>query len=156
MPAVSEPISYDEVPYPGAALSETHPSNLAVIATLFGLQPALPSRCRVLELGCATGGNLLPMAELLPGSDFVGIDLSGVQIGMARSRARQLGLPRLAGWLEADLPAASSCGSGCGTCGNCGTGDTQASTPPEFSITPDALRRTIRKQPTDASRNLSK
>ena len=92
MPAVSDPISYDEVPYPGAALSETHPSNLAVIATLFGLQPALPSRCRVLELGCATGGNLLPMAELLPGSDFVGIDLSGVQIGMARSRARQLGL----------------------------------------------------------------
>ncbi len=92
MPPVSEPISYDEVPYPGAALSETHPSNLAVIAMLFGLEPALPSRCRVLELGCSTGGNLLPMAEMLPQSDFVGIDLSGVQIGMARSRARQLGL----------------------------------------------------------------
>ena len=76
--------------------------------------------------------------------------------GFSARRARQLCLPRLAGWLEADLPAASSCGSGCGTCGNCGTGDTQASTPPEFSITPDALRRTIRKQPTDASRNLSK
>ena len=92
MPAVSEPISYDDVPYPGAALPDTHPSNLAVIATLFGLEPALPSRCRVLELGCSTGGNLLPMAELLPHSDFVGIDLSGVQIGMARARARQLGL----------------------------------------------------------------
>lgn len=92
MPAVSEPISYDEVPYPGAALAETHPSNLAVIGTLFGLRPASPSRCRVLELGCATGGNLLPMAELLPESSFTGVDLSGVQIGMARVRARQLGL----------------------------------------------------------------
>lgn len=92
MATVSEPISYDEVPYPGAALAETHPSNLAVTATLFGLNPALPSRCRVLELGCSTGGNLLPMAELLPQSEFVGVDLSGVQIGMARARARQLGL----------------------------------------------------------------
>ena len=92
MPPTSETISYDEVPYPGAALGETHPSNLAVIARLFGLEPALPSRCRVLELGCSTGGNLLPMAEMLPQSEFVGVDLSGVQIGMARTRMRQLGL----------------------------------------------------------------
>ena len=46
----------------------------------------------MLELGCSTGGNLLPMAELLPRSEFVGIDLSGVQIGMARARGRQLGI----------------------------------------------------------------
>jgi cyclopropane fatty-acyl-phospholipid synthase-like methyltransferase len=34
----------------------------------------------VLELGCAAGGNLMPMAASSPDSQFVGIDLSNVQI----------------------------------------------------------------------------
>src|SRR5262249_54229313 len=38
------------------------------------------SSCRVLEIGCASGGNIIPMAEQLPGSRFVGIDLSPVQV----------------------------------------------------------------------------
>jgi hypothetical protein len=44
--------------------------------------------------------------------------LAGSSAGVARSA----GLMRLALWLERDLPAAASCGSGCGTCGSCGTG----------------------------------
>ncbi|MBA4180793.1 MAG: hypothetical protein C0506_09415 [Anaerolinea sp.] len=95
MPLENTQVSYDDVPYPGAALPDTHPSSTAVIAKLFGLDPAPPSSCRVLELGCGTGANLLPMAEMYPGSQFTGIDLSGVQIGMARSRARQLGLTNI-------------------------------------------------------------
>lgn len=72
--------SYDEVPYTSYPFPQTHPSHLAVVATLFGLQPPPPHGCRVLELGCAAGGNLLPMAEALPESEFVGIDLSARQI----------------------------------------------------------------------------
>jgi methyltransferase-like protein len=72
--------SYDEVPYTSYPFPQTHPSHLAVIATLFGLQPPSPKRCRVLELGCAAGGNLMPMAESLPESEFIGIDLSARQI----------------------------------------------------------------------------
>ena len=68
--------SYDEVPYADRVHPATHPDLLAVVATLYGMDPAPPDRCRVLELGCAAGGNLIALAETLPGSRFVGIDLS--------------------------------------------------------------------------------
>ena len=49
---------YDAVPYPGHPFAQTHPDRLATLATLFGLRPAPPERCRVLELGCGDAGNL--------------------------------------------------------------------------------------------------
>jgi SAM-dependent methyltransferase len=86
------PTSYDEVPYPNYCFPQTHPDRLAVVATLLGLRPAPPQRCRVLELGCAAGGNLIPMADSLPQSTFLGIDLSGRQIDEGRRRIAELGL----------------------------------------------------------------
>ena len=68
--------SYDAVSYPGYAYGQTHPDRLATQATLFGMTPAHPATCRVLEIGAGDGGNLIPMALGLPGSEFVGIDLS--------------------------------------------------------------------------------
>ena len=68
--------SYDEVPYDCKPLYSTHPDSLAVAGRFRGLAAPPPSRCRVLELGCADGGNLIPMAYGLPESQFVGIDLS--------------------------------------------------------------------------------
>jgi len=65
------------------------------MGTLYGLQPAKITRCRVLELGCAGGMNLLPMAEELPDSNFTGIDLSANQIAEARGIAIELGLDNL-------------------------------------------------------------
>jgi methyltransferase-like protein/SAM-dependent methyltransferase len=70
------PTSYDEILYIGAPFAQTHPDRLAMLAHLFGMKPAPVERCRVLELGCTDGGNLIPMALALPGSEFVGIDLS--------------------------------------------------------------------------------
>jgi methyltransferase-like protein/2-polyprenyl-3-methyl-5-hydroxy-6-metoxy-1,4-benzoquinol methylase len=72
--------SYDEVPYPELCYTQTHPDRLATLGTLLGLSPAPVSRCRVLELGCAGGGNLIPMAYGLPGSQFTGVDFSATQI----------------------------------------------------------------------------
>ena len=72
--------SYDEVPYPSTSHIFTHPDNLATVATLLGLKPAPVSHCRVLELGCAGGGNLIPIALSLPHSTCVGLDASAVQI----------------------------------------------------------------------------
>lgn len=86
------PDSYDIVPYSSYAYAYTHPDTLCVLGRLFGLSPAPPQRCRVLELGCASGGNLLPMAELLPDSEFVGIDRSRVQIDRGRALLGELGL----------------------------------------------------------------
>jgi methyltransferase-like protein/cyclopropane fatty-acyl-phospholipid synthase-like methyltransferase len=84
--------SYEQVPYPSASDHHTHPDRLATLALLHGIEPARPGACRVLELGCADGGNLIPMAAELPGSRFVGVDLSPRQIAAARDGVRALGL----------------------------------------------------------------
>jgi SAM-dependent methyltransferase len=93
---MSEATLYDEVPYPGRAFPQTHPDRLATMATLFGVDTAPPDACRVLELGCGDGGNLLPMALALPASQFVGIDLSSAAIGRAEAIASQLEMPNVA------------------------------------------------------------
>jgi len=71
-----EPTSYDVVPYESRSFVETHPDHLSTMSTLFGLEPPAIDRCRVLELGCSHGSNLIPMATALSGSAFVGIDPS--------------------------------------------------------------------------------
>ena len=58
------PSTYDEIPYESQSFSQTHPDRLATIATLFGMTPPPVRRCRVLELGCAMGANLIPMASM--------------------------------------------------------------------------------------------
>ena len=92
MPDNPHPSSYDQVPYPRASYRETHPDSLAAIATLFGMDPAPVERCRVLELACAAGGNLIPMASALPNSEFVGLDLSARQIALGQAVIATLGL----------------------------------------------------------------
>ena len=53
------------------------------------------STARVLEIGCAGGGNLIPFAAAHPQAHVVGIDLSQVQIDQGRARAQALGLDNL-------------------------------------------------------------
>lgn len=84
--------SYDEVPYTATAFHYTHPDRLATIGVLRGLEPAPVNRCRLLELGCASGANLLPMAESFPESHFVGLDLSPRQVADGRAIIAELGL----------------------------------------------------------------
>ena len=84
--------SYDELPYPGAPFPQTHPLRLSTIGALFGMQPADVRNCRVLELGCADGGNLIPMAIEMPESQFVGFDLSARQIDSGNKIREALGL----------------------------------------------------------------
>lgn len=91
-PAPHTASSYDEVPYASNPFAQTHPSRLFTVASLFGMRPAPPQRCRVLELACAGGGNLIPMADYLPDSEFVGIDLSAKQIADGQKVVDQLGL----------------------------------------------------------------
>lgn len=97
---------YDETPYESRAHYANHPDRMAVVATMLGLHPPPVPTCRVLELGCAEGGNLLPMAAGLPGASFVGIDLSARQIGLARGAAAAIGLANV------DLREASVCDVG--------------------------------------------
>lgn len=72
--------TYDELPYDRLPLPETEPDFLTALARLHGFVAADARVARVLELGCAQGGNLIPMAARYPGSEFVGVDLSRGQV----------------------------------------------------------------------------
>ena len=92
MPTKSIQQSYEDVPYPDLCYTQTHPDRLATLATLLGLTPPSIENGRVLEIGCAVGGNLIPMAYGLPQAEFAGIDISPRQIAIGQESIRELGL----------------------------------------------------------------
>lgn len=89
------PNPYDLVPYESYPFPRSHIRHLRTTARLFGLTPPALDDCRVLELGGASGGNLIPMAIDHPGSRFLGIDLSARQIEMGQRQIADLGLKNI-------------------------------------------------------------
>ncbi|HEU5316034.1 MAG TPA: class I SAM-dependent methyltransferase [Chloroflexota bacterium] len=83
---------YDAVPYPSTLFPQTHPDRTGALAALFGMDPAPVDRCRVLELGCGDGSNLIPMALSLPESRFVGVDLAAQPVARGTEIIKALGL----------------------------------------------------------------
>jgi methyltransferase-like protein len=83
---------YDRTPYTSVSFPPSAPGQLAAVAHLFGLETPEVSTARVLEMGCATGGNVIPFAAAHPQARVVGLDLSPVQIDLGRTKARALGL----------------------------------------------------------------
>src|SRR3954454_2244031 len=86
------PTAYDTFAYPANCYPATHPDRLAALATLFGMSPAPVDACRVLEIGCGDGGNLIPMAYFLPRCRFYGVDLAGAAIADGRRALQDLKL----------------------------------------------------------------
>lgn len=86
---------YDAVAYPGHPYPQTHPDHLAALARLHGMKPAPADRCRVLDLGCGDGANLIPMALSLPQSQFLGIDLAQTPILRGREIIARLSLQNI-------------------------------------------------------------
>ncbi|MBM3783821.1 MAG: methyltransferase domain-containing protein [Acidobacteria bacterium] len=84
--------AYDLHIYPSALFPQTHPSRMAAIGTLSGLTPPPIDNCRVLEIACYDGSNLLPMAAALPASEFVGVDLASSAIERGTDLVRRSGL----------------------------------------------------------------
>lgn len=87
--------SYDELPYDRLPFPETEPDFLAALARLHGFEAADARTSRILELGCAQGGNLIPMAARHPDSEFVGVDLSRVQVEEGQAFIAQAGLANI-------------------------------------------------------------
>lgn len=87
--------TYDEVMYNSYPFVETHPDRLATVAHLFGLTPPDGRTARILEMGCAGGGNIIPIAEQLPDTKIIGVDLSGKQIAAGQERIKRLGLKNI-------------------------------------------------------------
>jgi SAM-dependent methyltransferase len=94
--------SYDAVAYPGFAFPNTHPDRLAAMAIAHGLNPPPVSDCRVLEIGCGEGSNLIPMAYAMPGAHFTGFDLAHLPIERGQHRIRELALTNIR-LFEADI-----------------------------------------------------
>lgn len=97
---------YDELPYPSLPVSYCHPSSLSALVQLFGIKAPVPRNARFLEMGCASGGNLIPLAFQYPDASFLGLDLSEVQVRAANARIRELGLKNVK-VMQADLLTAS-------------------------------------------------
>ncbi|OFJ52929.1 methyltransferase regulatory domain-containing protein [Mycolicibacterium grossiae] len=86
---------YDTTPYTSDAFPQSAPGRLAAIAHVFGLDTPDLATARVLEIGCASAGNLIPFAAMYPRARVVGVDLSEVQIAHGRARAAALGVENL-------------------------------------------------------------
>lgn len=87
--------SYDELPYDSLPLPETQPDFLAAVARLHGFDAPDPAHARILELGCAQGGNLIPLAWRWPHAQCVGVELSRVQADAGAAFIQSLGLPNV-------------------------------------------------------------
>jgi len=86
---------FNLVPYESVPYEVSQPPRLAALAAMFGLSAPDVTRCRVLELGCAAGGNIIPLAMRFPHSQFVGIDLTDRHVRDGRARAKALRLKNI-------------------------------------------------------------
>ena len=103
---------YHSHAYPAMSHPATDPSVMAVSAALAGLEVRPPPGSSILEIGCASGHNLLPLAARWPNCRFTGIDFSKSAIEDARETARLAEMPHVE-FIEADLRDFVP-GDGCG------------------------------------------
>ncbi|MCU0781092.1 MAG: class I SAM-dependent methyltransferase, partial [Akkermansiaceae bacterium] len=105
MPAPTDPAVrdlYETRRYPAMSHPLSDPAVTAIAARLGGLDTAHPAQARILEIGCASGHNLLPLALRWPAADFTGIDLSPAAIATANELAAEADLPNVR-FLATDL-----------------------------------------------------
>lgn len=86
---------YEAVPYASRPVPASAPARLAAAAARAGLEAAPPERARVLELGCADGANLIPLAYRAPEASFLGVDLTQGAVSMGRSTIGMLELDNI-------------------------------------------------------------
>ena len=96
---------FDELPYLAYPIEWTSPEHLALASLVHG-GPRLPlEHYRVLELGCANGANLLPLAWYRRHGEFTGLDASGRQIDTANACKAKLDLTNIH-FVKADFRSA--------------------------------------------------
>lgn len=84
--------AYDEVPYTSYPFAQTNPELLQGIARLFGLNTPDPRKARILEIGCASGNNIISIASAYPQSTCVGLDYAARQIEGGQRVVKEMGL----------------------------------------------------------------
>ena len=81
--------------YPAMSHPLSDPAVSVVAAMSGGLAARHPADARILEIGCSSGLNLIPLALRWPASRFVGMDLSGPSIVTARELAAAAGVSNI-------------------------------------------------------------
>lgn len=91
---MSDPIQqlYETRVYPAMSHPLSDPAVSGVAAMLAGLRVPDPARARILEIGCGSGHNLIPLALRWPESRLAGIDLAAPAILAARELALAAGV----------------------------------------------------------------
>jgi SAM-dependent methyltransferase len=93
---------YQDQVYPPMSHPLSDPAMSAVATRIGGLEVAHPRGARILEIGCCSGHNLIPLAMRWPESRFVGIDLAERSIAEAEERAAAAGVGNVT-FVAADL-----------------------------------------------------
>ena len=86
---------YNEIFFESRPTPERHILRLSTLGSLCGLGISNVKTARVLEIGCSTGANLLPMACAFPDADFTGIDIASAQIDRANQDIATLNLANI-------------------------------------------------------------
>ncbi|MBP6020438.1 MAG: methyltransferase regulatory domain-containing protein [Burkholderiaceae bacterium] len=86
---------YDRTQYTSNAFFYSSPGHLRAAAHLYGIESVPIENARVLELGCAAAGNLLPFVLAYPGAHAVGVDLSPAQIQQGQKVVQDLEIQNL-------------------------------------------------------------
>ncbi len=73
-------------------IPQAQPEQLATIAHMRGMQPCPAAQAAVLEIGCGSGSNLLPLAERYPAARLLGIDVLPDKVAEAQQLAAHAGL----------------------------------------------------------------
>lgn len=87
--------TYDESPYESCPFAQSSIENMSTISSIFGHNAPKVETARVLELGCASGGNIIPLAVKYPKAKFVGVDLSPAQTKVGNDQIKELGLKNI-------------------------------------------------------------
>lgn len=87
--------AYDDMPYESYPYAQSSPEKLATLGRLFGMNTPKIETARVLELGSAAGGNLIPHAVHYPKGYYVGVDLSKVQVEEGQKHIKEMGLKNI-------------------------------------------------------------
>ncbi len=87
--------SYDKVPYQSNAFINASIDRMYVVTKSYGINATKPENARVLELGCAAGGNIIAQAIKHKSANFIGVDLATSQIQEGQKAINKLGLKNI-------------------------------------------------------------
>ncbi len=95
---------YTNKTYPGMSHPAAHPSAMAASALFGGLRTPDLESARILEIGCAQGHHITPIAQHWPHAQVCAFDLSAAAIEYAKNVARSAEIENIE-FFQADLRA---------------------------------------------------